>query len=194
MDWEGADKQAYQALFNLDTQVLSQTILEYRCGMTTLNLSLPHVVSIDPLFNSPAESIQKAFPKPHELTKMKAWDLFVKDYPSGLKQGRYVPYTSAALPFTDFQFDLALSVYPFFRMESAIESVLAQLRALVRVAREVRIVPHQLEQEEVTEKLGPTMLTLQQDEVGVEVTPLGEQFSLKNAVMLRLWAHSCVVR
>jgi hypothetical protein len=148
LNWEGANQQAYQALFNLEPQVFSRPLLEYRCGQTRLNRDLPEVVSID---------------------------------------------HAQPLPFTDFQFDLALSVYPFFRVQEDPAGMITQLRELIRVAREVRLAPHQLDQEGVSKTLGPLMLTLQQEDVGVEITPLSEQFGLKNAVMLRLWANACRV-
>lgn len=146
MNWD-ANQQAYQALFNLEADVFSRPLLEYRCGKTSLNQDLPQVVSVD-----------KAGP----------------------------------LPFSDFQFDLALSIYPFFSTQTS-SDILTQLRELLRVAREVRLAPHQLDEEEVSNKLGPLMLTLQQEDVGVEVTPLNEQLGIKNGVMLRFWANACRV-
>jgi hypothetical protein len=102
--------------------------------------------------------------------------------------------TANKLPFEDFQFDLAISTYPFFSMKESHDSSLQQLRELIRVAREVRLAPHLLEQEDVSKKLGPLMLVLQQEEVGVEVTPLSEKQGFAHAVMIKLWAQSCRVK
>lgn len=98
------------------------------------------------------------------------------------------------LPFEDFQFDLAISTHQFFNMKEAHEVILHQLKELLRVAREVRLAPHRLESEEVAKQLGPLMLALQQEEVGVEITPLNEEQGCKNAVMIKLWAQSCRVK
>lgn len=98
-----------------------------------------------------------------------------------------------ALPFSDFQFHLALSTYPFFNSQESMPCILTQLKELIRVAREVRLAPHQLHDAEIEAKLGPLMLAFQQEEVGVEITPIAQEQGLKNAVMLRLWAQACRV-
>lgn len=194
MDWTFANQQAYEALFDLEPHVFSESVLEYRCGLTTLNLSLLHVVSVDTLFHTPPALLKEQLHRQYEDTFADKLALFLQDYPQGVEQKRYLPFNPGPLPFEDFQFTLALSVYPFFRTQADRPLTLAQLRELTRVAKEVRLAPHQFEQVEVFNHLGPMMLILQKEEVGVEIMPLKAQYGLKNAVMLRLWAQSCRVR
>ncbi len=94
------------------------------------------------------------------------------------------------LPFSDFHFAYALSSAPFFKEEQTSDAILFQLRELLRVAKEVRIAPYILAQEHVMTKFGPLVLALQQDSIGVEVTPLDVD-TFGQAVRLKLWAHEC---
>ncbi|MCX7115876.1 MAG: hypothetical protein NTW08_08235 [Gammaproteobacteria bacterium] len=94
------------------------------------------------------------------------------------------------LPFTDFQFSYALSSAPFFKENQDSETILIQLRELVRVAKEVRLAPYTLAQTHVMEQVGPVMLALQQDNIGVEITPL-QAATFGQAVRIKLWAQAC---
>jgi hypothetical protein len=83
-----------------------------------------------------------------------------------------------------------LSRYPFFQDTHGSEDILVQLRELVRVAKEVRLSPYFLQQSQVANKFGPVILALQQESIGVEVTPLTVP-GYEQAVRVKLWAHEC---
>lgn len=105
--------------------------------------------------------------------------------------GPCLPWQPGRLPFTDFQFDTALSTFAFFEGDTEIALVLEELRELTRVAKVVYLAPHQLDQAEVSQRLGPLMLLLQQADVGVEITPIEQQAGFEKAVRIKLWAQTC---
>jgi hypothetical protein len=75
--------------------------------------------------------------------RMAAMNVFLDDYDAGRTQGRYVDGELPVLPFTDGSFDLALSSHFLFLYTTQLGDTFhrSAIRAMCRVAREVRIFP-----------------------------------------------------
>jgi ubiquinone/menaquinone biosynthesis C-methylase UbiE len=92
------------------------------------------------------------------------------------------------LPFPDFHFNFALSTYPVLSSNQSLDQIIAELKELARVAKEIRLAPIDLKEAQVEKTLGPLMLALQQAQYGVEIRMLNAR-----EAMLRIWALLCVV-
>jgi hypothetical protein len=126
------------------------------------------VIACDPLYELPAavigERIDATYPRMMALNEAHRdnfrWDLygspaqlaqlrlatmqrFLKDYPDGLVEGRYVPGALPALPFPSRHFDLALCSHFLFTYSEqfSTEFHLESILELARVAQEVRVFP-----------------------------------------------------
>ena len=86
-----------------------------------------------------------AIPSVDDLSRIRtdAMEVFLADYESGRRQGRYLDTGLPALPFEDQAFDLALCSHFLFLYTKQLTADfhLAGVRELCRVAREVRIFP-----------------------------------------------------
>jgi len=127
-----------------------------------------HVISVDPIYqfdgNEIKSRIDAIYPEvmsqvqqnagdfiwdsiksPEELgeTRMAAMSLFLSDYGKGKETGRYINASLPSLPFGDNSFDLALCSHYLFLYSTHVdlEQHLLSIRALCRVAREVRVYP-----------------------------------------------------
>lgn len=122
-------------------------------------------------------------------------DDFFKDYEQGLIQERYRSTSIDLLPFADFTFHLALSSHYFFAGETrpSVEEDLVKIKALARLAKEVRIFPLLTQPGVLSPALGPVLLGLQHDNYGVEVREVSCALYPAGNAMLRVWARECVV-
>ncbi|HBI22106.1 MAG TPA: hypothetical protein DDY37_05930 [Legionella sp.] len=98
-----------------------------------------------------------------------------------------------ALPFDDFTFDLALCPYAVLTDAQTVDTSLAMIRELARVAKEVRIFPLSDTQGLPSPLLGPVLLGLNQENYGVEVRDVTSSRPSKGNAMLRVWAQQCQV-
>ena len=75
--------------------------------------------------------------------RMAAMQEFLRDFPVGAREGRYVDAALPVLPFHDRQFDLAVCSHLLFLYSAQLGEAFhdAALRELCRVAREVRVFP-----------------------------------------------------
>ncbi len=126
------------------------------------------VRSIDPLYQFTGAEIQRQFfstldhvieqvratpqnwvwgyhrdPEDLRRNRIAAMETFVADYSGGSRTGRYVCGALPNLPFEADRFDLALSSHFLFLYSDHFDAAfhLAAIRALLQVAREVRIFP-----------------------------------------------------
>ena len=119
---------------------------------------------------------------------------FVLDFECGWKQGRYCQLQMPTLPFSDHAFDLALCSDLVFQRQLGSEVKVKQVvMELARVAKEVRIFPLLDETGEVSERLGPVMLYLQQQHFGIEIKEVPYRVLSGSNAMLRVWAVECKV-
>ncbi len=126
------------------------------------------VRSIDPLYQFTGAEIQRQFfstldhvikqvratpqnwvwgyhrdPEDLRRNRIAAMETFVADYSEGRRTGRYICGALPNLPFEADRFDLALSSHFLFLYSDHFDAAfhLAAIRALLQVAREVRIFP-----------------------------------------------------
>ncbi len=180
------------------------------------------VISVDPMYGLPLQEIQQQVESVFDTTvaKIKAnkdkynWknygdmtglleerregiEQFYQDFPEGAKQGRYLSLPhSHVLPLDDFAFDLALITHHLFvnYEDQGVEEHVALIKEMVRVAGEVRIFPLLNKYGQVSQLLGPVMLLLQQQDLGLEVRQVPSQLQKAGNAMLRVWAVKCEMK
>jgi SAM-dependent methyltransferase len=100
---------------------------------------------IDQTRRNEHEFVWDSIPSVEELgrVRMAAMREFLRDYPAGVQEGRYVEAALPSLPFHDDQFDLAVCSHLLFLYSSQLGETFhhAAVLELCRVAREVRIFP-----------------------------------------------------
>lgn len=122
--------------------------------------------------------------------------LFFEDYELGKAEKRYLPIEAyQRLPFADFSFDLALITHHLFVNfgDKGVEEHVWLIKEMVRIAGEVRIFPLLNNVGEVSNLLGPVMLALQQQQLGLEVRQVSSKVQKAGNAMLRVWALQCEV-
>jgi hypothetical protein len=168
----GRSFDEYTAMFALSETDLGKRILGCADGPSSFNSILAKrggkVVSVDPLYEFPADEIRRRIDETyhdvldqtaknrHEfvwravrsvdelgILRLAAMEEFLRDYPSGVTEGRYVPGALPWLPFRDREFDIALCSHFLFLYSDQLseEFHLQSLRELVRVAVEARVFP-----------------------------------------------------
>ena len=159
-------------MFALSAADLRRRILGCGDGPASFNAELTalggDVVSIDPLYAFPGTAIERRVEETFEVVmdqvrrnpddfvwthvrsidelgrrRMGAMVRFIRDYPAGLEQGRYVDASLPGLPFPDHSFDLGLSSHFLFLYSEQFDLAfhLEALREMLRVATEVRVFP-----------------------------------------------------
>ena len=168
----GRSFDEYRAMFALTDADLAGRLLGCGDGPASFNAIATrrgaNVVSCDPLYRCSAADIQarvadtyaevieqttrnrhefvwETIPSVDELgrVRMAAMQEFLRDYPPGIQEGRYIEAELPSLPFEDGQFDLALCSHLLFLYSTQLGEAfhLAAVRELCRVAGEVRIFP-----------------------------------------------------
>lgn len=168
----GRSFEEYAAMFSLAEDDLQKRILGCADGPASFNAELTKrsgkVVSIDPLYQFPARDIRKRIDATYDevleqtrknkdefvwrnirnveelgKTRMKAMELFLEDYPKGLKEKRYLSGELPSLPFRDNEFDIALCSHFLFLYSEQLsfEFHIQSMKELCRVASDIRIFP-----------------------------------------------------
>lgn len=210
----------YRHMFDLSEKDLQRTIVDYPASISSFNAEMHalghNIISADPHYELPpmdmskhvdniilglatqietyADRIQVEGEKILEDI-LTAWNQaaqqFLADYSGGQTEGRYRFGKLPKLPFKHFEFDLALCPDLLFRSKN--HSPDQTIEELCRIAHEVRVFPLLDEQGEVSSKLGPTMLKLQESDFGVEVREVPYRLQKGSNAMLRIWAKKCVI-
>ncbi|MDP3560220.1 MAG: hypothetical protein Q8R79_07740 [Legionellaceae bacterium] len=189
--------------FMFDAPDFSGRTLEYACGPSTLSAENRSVINYLPEYTQSPEDLkhwidQQFAIQCSELSEEVSVEIiqkrsegilhFLQDYPQGKLDRRYIS------DLTDVPYcDLAISAFHFFQSTSisAISEEAQELLTLTTKAKEVRIYPVQSSQ--VPTILGPILLWLQDQNVGLEVRSLTQEKELRQVAMLRLWAQACSV-
>jgi hypothetical protein len=168
----GRSFDEYRAMFALTDADLEGHILGCGDGPASFNAIATQrgakVVSCDPLYRHTVAEIQARIDETsaevldqtrrnrHEFVwdtipsvedlgriRMAAMQEFLRDYPPGVQEGRYVEAELPSLPFGDGEFDLALCSHLLFLYSAQLGETYhnAAVLELCRVAREVRIFP-----------------------------------------------------
>ncbi len=168
----GRSFDEYVAMFNMSEMDLGKRILGVGDGPAAFNAALAraggHVTSIDPIYQFSAgkirsrinisyhmvmeqiyknssEFVWRRIPTIEELgrVRMEAMLDFLDDYPSGLKEGRYIAAQLPALPFKNRSFGLALCSHLLFLYSDNLSADfhVQSIMELCSVATEARIFP-----------------------------------------------------
>ena len=110
--------------------------------------------------------------------RMAAMEKFLSDYDSGRSQGRYIDASLPKLPFENRQFDLALCSHFLFLYSDQIDldSHIAGMKELCRVANEVRVYPLLTLGGQLSPHLDAVCGELQKTGIGVSKVPVKYQF------------------
>jgi hypothetical protein len=162
----------YVAMFALTGDDLRQDILGCGDGPASFNYEATQqgirVTSIDPIYQFSApeisarigetapvitkqlqgntgEFVWRHFPDVEALVdaRLSAMRRFLADYPTGVREARYLNASLPKLPFRDQQFDLSLCSHFLFlySQQHDLDFHLAAINELCRVSKEVRIFP-----------------------------------------------------
>lgn len=171
------------------------------------------VRSIDPLYQFGGAEIQRQFfstldrvieqvratpqnwvwsyhrdPEDLRRNRIAVMEQFVADYSGGTGTGRYLCGALPNLPFETDRFDLALSSHFLFLYSDHFDAAfhLAAIRALLRVAREVRIFPLLALRAERSQHLEPVCEQLRQEGHHLSIERVGYELQRGGNEMLRL--------
>lgn len=168
----GRNLQEYKEMFNLFNNDLDKDIISFGDGPASFNSELNHLgkkcISVDLIYqftdlelkkrfeiikdqvmkqvrNNPDNFIWKNIKTPEELEKLRINSMsdFLKDFPKGKKEGRYLYHSLPdKLNFKEQTFDLGLSshfllLYPNLGIDFHIKS----LTEMLRLCKEVRVFP-----------------------------------------------------
>ena len=214
----GRSFEEYILMFSLSEEDLRKRILDCGAGPASFNSILTcrggNVVSVDPVYKFSASEIRQRIEETYEeileqtkknmhefvwnhissveelgRVRMKAMEEFLSDYPSGLKEGRYIEGGLPVLPFQDNEFDLALcSHFLFLYSEQLSEDFhhIDSIKELCRVSEEIRIFPLLELGSRKSRHLDQVLNTLEQQGYSVDILPVKYEFQRGGNEMLRV--------
>lgn len=168
----GRSFDEYIKMFSLTPDDLNLKILDCGGGPSSFNAEMTKrekkVISIDPIYNLSADDIEIRINETYDdvinqtrvnadkfiwqnissveelgRIRMAAMKQFLDDYEQGKICGRYIYTELPSLPFTDKEFDIALSSHFLFLYSSnlSLDFHRKAINEMVRVAREILIFP-----------------------------------------------------
>jgi SAM-dependent methyltransferase len=168
----GRSYAEYCQMFALSERDLEGYILGCGDGPASFNAELTQaggrIMSVDPVYQFSREQISsriqgvypgmiaglarcadnyhwRSFKDPGHLgsVRMSAMNCFLSDFDDGLAQGRYVEASLPELPFSDNEFDVALSSHLLFLYSEQLDAAqhIEALIEMCRVAKEVSVYP-----------------------------------------------------
>lgn len=124
-------------------------------------------------------------------------ELFYNDFELGREQGRYLGSMDAKLlKLEECNFDLALITHHLFVNfdDKGVGEHVELIEKMIELAGDVQIFPLLDKYGQISKLLGPVMLQLQQNNLGLEVCQVGSQLQKSGNAMLRVWAVECDVK
>lgn len=213
----GRSFEEYILMFSLSEEDLRKRILDCGAGPASFNSILTcrggNVVSVDPIYKFSASEIRQRIEETYEeileqikknmhefvwnhissveelgRVRMKAMEEFLSDYPSGLKEGRYIEAGLPVLPFQDNEFDLALCSHLLFLYSEQLSEDfhIDSIKELCRVSEEVRIFPLLELGSRKSRHLDQVLNTLAQQGYSVDILPVEYEFQRGGNKMLRI--------
>jgi hypothetical protein len=114
---------------------------------------------------------------------------FLLDYPTGIKENRYIKAELPKLPFEDKSFDLVLSGHFLFTYSHKLDFlfILSSILELYRVSsKEVRIYPLQQSSLQPYEQMTEILFALEKLRIGYDIVPVPFEFQRGSNKMLLL--------
>ncbi len=202
----------YRQIFGLSEPDLQKKILAYPAGISSVNAelyALGHlIISGDPAYalslmemrDYAGKILQEniaAIDKSHQSSLIAQWEhsleLFLVDYETGKKQGRYRAMDLPPFSAVEETFELLLCTDFLFNPPGNSGTAQEMMNELCKLAAEVRIFPLPQDKNAVSAELGPLMLALQQRNFGVEIRAVDYPPCHQASAMLRIWARECEV-
>jgi SAM-dependent methyltransferase len=214
----GRSLDEYRRMFALTKDDLPRRILGCGDGPASFNCEWTqhggHVVSCDPIYEYSKQQIEDRFEAiyPQMLTELEqnaddfvwnyilspqdlgsrrrtAMQLFIEDYASGKKQGRYRAESLPWLSFDDGEFDLALSSHFLFLYSDhlSLEFHREAIREMLRVAHEVRIFPLLKVGGQMSQHVEVLAAELRTDEYTVICPKVDYEFQRGGDTMMRIF-------
>lgn len=205
-------------MFNLTAENLQGRILGCADGPASFNAEAApkgiHVISCDPLYRcsrdeisvrlhatyepmleqarrNQSEFIWKEFKSVEELgrARWKAMQIFLEDYGTGKREGRYIPAELPTLGFQEQSFDLAFcSHYLFLYTDQLTETFHVEaIQEMCRVAREARLFPLLALSGERSKYVEPVMRKLQESGYHVSIQSVRYEFRRGENEMMCIW-------
>jgi len=168
----GRSAEEYIRMFGLTSQDLKLKILDCGGGPASFNAEMTckgfNIVSCDPIYKYTSTQISQHIQQAHQRImdviqaninsfvwqdiqspnqlvekRMAAMQVFIKDFPVGIQERRYVTAKLPILPFADGQFDLAICSHFLFTYSDHFseEFHLTSILEMSRVAKEIRVFP-----------------------------------------------------
>jgi hypothetical protein len=162
----------YAHMFDLSAADLMLRTLGVGDGPASFNVEVNEqggqVISCDPIYAFSADQIRSRVEATHDRlvaaaaehqdlfnwhhlkspqdmgrARLAAMEQFLRDFPAGLREGRYIPASLPQLPFDDGEFKLALCSHLLFLYSEqlSLDFHVRSLIEMARVAEEVRIFP-----------------------------------------------------
>ena len=202
----------YRQIFALNEPDLQRKILDYPAGISSVNAELYAlgrlIISGDPAYSlSPREMRDyaskvlreniAAIDKSLQSSLVAQWEqslaLFLADYETGKKQGRYRAMDLPPFSNVEETFELLLCTDFLFNPPASSGTAQEMMDELCKLAAEVRVFPLPQDKNAVAAELGPMMLALQQRNFGVEIRAVNYPPCNQASAMLRIWAKECEV-
>ncbi|WP_013324741.1 SAM-dependent methyltransferase [Gloeothece verrucosa] len=214
----GRSRQEYELMFNLSQEDYQQVILGCGDGPASFNAQMTQegysVISIDPIYQFSKSEIQQRFDEVVDniiaqvaatpdnwswsyhrdaedlrQNRVKALEIFLKDYEQGRKEGRYQAAALPHLPFESGQFKLALCSHLLFLYSDllSVEFHIESLKELCRVAQEVRIFPLLTLGRQVSSHIEPVREALAKMGIKSRIEMANYEFQKGGNQMLRLF-------
>lgn len=213
----------YEQMFDLSPHDLDKKILDCASGFASFNAEMhvlgKHAVSCDKAYNLPLPELKLHLEKGvhNMLAKVdknqdqflwqkhidvatltentnRTLNRFLKDFPIGKKEGRYIAATLPSLPFSNYEVSVAICAYFLFSThENDQDFHLASIMEMCRVAKEARIFPLLNNHGEPSALIPPVILALQQNNYGIEIKQVPYEFQKGGNAMLRVWSQTCDV-
>ena len=177
------------------------------------------VVSIDPMYDLPLDEIKQLATEVFEVTvdtvkqnkdkynwknhneltvllnnRREGMQLFFNDFEQGRSDGRYLSLNEFKTKNKNrYEFDLALITHHLFVNygNKGVEEHVELILEMIRLAGDVNIFPLLDKFGQNSKLLGPVMLALQQQNLGLEVCQVDSQLQKSGNAMLRVWAVEC---
>ena len=169
----GRALREYRHMFRLDDRDLkTQRFVDCGAGPASFNAQVTamggRVVSVDPIYRFSPKQIERRIHETHHLVvektseklegyhwedvkspqelgerRMAAMERFLRDFPDGIREGRYVEASLPEVPFKDDSFDMALCSHLLFTYSEqlGLSFHLKTILEMMRVAPEARIFP-----------------------------------------------------
>ena len=207
-------------MFALTQDELKMRILHYNAGISsfaaTMHFRDGMVIAADAIYSESAPNLEKqilqgqqalkkeieTYPERFALKQsVETWltahegrnVLFLEDFEAGKTQKRYIAASLPHLPFEGEAFDLVLVAHHFFMQAKNLETMLADLAELTRVANEVRIFPLLSDSASLPHSVGEIAAHLQHLGLGVEIKSSHFELQKQGNALMRVFNPSCSV-